>query len=87
MITATMEPTKELYISITPGGVPHIGLRQIEAEYDLSKAKALRLMTKSGIEPYTWFNRSYYPEAAVRQHFDSLFVPQLRQGRTSGAPQ
>lgn len=71
-MTTTEKPD---FVTITPQGIPHIGMRQIEAEYGITVAKAHRLMKKSGLEPYTWFNKHFFPVAAVRAYFESLLLP------------
>lgn len=84
MITTMEAPITRQFVKLLPEGVPHIGMRQIEAEYNLSGAKAHRLMKKSGMLPYTWFNRSFYPEAEVRKYFKSLLLPQVTTVATNG---
>jgi hypothetical protein len=73
----TAEPVD--FEMINPAGIPHIGMRQIEIEYELSRARAHRLIKKSGLEPYTWFNKHFYAEPAVRQYFEGLFLPRRVQ--------
>ena len=72
MTNTTQQPD---FVTIAPNNVPHMGMRQIEAEYGLTGAKAHRLIKKSGLEPYIWFNKHFFPVTAVRAYFESLLLP------------
>jgi hypothetical protein len=62
------------YHTITLKGITFVGRRQIEAEYDLTRHKAHRLLVASGIEPLHYFNTMLYDAKKVNTYMESIYV-------------
>ncbi len=62
------------YHTITLKGTVFIGRRQIEAQYNISRDKAHRLLAASGIETIRYFNTLLYPEQKVNTYMLSIYV-------------
>jgi hypothetical protein len=67
-------PQVEEYQTLTVEGITYVGRRQIEAEYDLTRHKAHRLLVASGIEPLAYFNKLMYDTKKVNTYMESIYV-------------
>jgi hypothetical protein len=62
------------YKTVNVQGVTYIGRRQIEAEYELTRHKAHRLLVASGLTPIKYFNTLLYKELEVTAYLESIYV-------------
>jgi hypothetical protein len=62
------------YLTITTEGKTYIGRRQIEAEYDLKREKAHRILVNSGLTPIKYFNKLLYNQLEVTAYMNSIYV-------------
>jgi hypothetical protein len=60
--------------TIEVDGKTFIGRRQIEAEYDLTRHKAHRILSASELTPIKYFNKLLYNELELTAYMKSIYV-------------
>jgi hypothetical protein len=60
-------------------GTWHVDARWIEKEYNLSRCKCRRTLLASNLEYTSLFNRFFYKQAEIEEHFEKLNLKKTLQ--------